>query len=167
MSEHRRYQPGTYEEMCSSFRWEVPDRYNIAVDTVDKHPSDRLAMVWEDWRGNERSVTFGEVRAMSSRIANVLSGLGVERGDRVAVLLPSTPETAAAFVAVYRLGAILLSLSQLYGDDSIAHRLRDSGAKVLVTDGNNRGRVEGMADGIDSLERIAVLDAGGALVGDD
>src|SRR5918999_384223 len=84
MSEHRRYQPGTYEEMSSSFRWEVPDRYNIAVDTVDKHPSDRLAMVWEDWRGNERSVTFGDIEAMSSRIANVLFGLGVERGDRVA-----------------------------------------------------------------------------------
>ena len=167
MSEHRRYQPGTYEEMCSSFRWEVPDRYNIAVDTVDKHPSDRLAMVWEDWRGNERSVTFGDIEAMSSRIANVLSGLGVERGDRVAVLLPSTPETAAAFVAVYRLGAILLSLSQLYGDDSIAHRLSDSQSKVLITDGANRGRLEAMKDRVPTLERVLVFDAGDALVADD
>ena len=167
MSEHRRYQPGTYEEMCSSFRWEVPDRYNIAVDTVDKHPSDRLAMVWEDWRGNERSVTFGDIKAMSSRIANVLSGLGVERGDRVAVLLPSTPETAAAFVAVYRLGAILLSLSQLYGDDSIAHRLSDSQSKVLITDGANRGRLEAMKDRVPTLERVLVFDAGDALVADD
>src|SRR5918996_174646 len=167
MSEHRRYQPGTYEEMCSSFRWEVPDRYNIAVDTVDKHPSDRLAMVWEDWRGNGRSVTFGEVKAMSSRIANVLSGLGVERGDRVAVLLPSTPETAAAFIAVYRLGGILLSLSQLYGDDSIAHRLSDSQSKVLITDGANRGRLEAMKDRVPTLERVLVFDAGDALVADD
>src|ERR671919_1089062 len=167
MSEHRRYQPGTYEEMCSSFRWEVPDRYNIAVDTVDKHPSDRLAMVWEDWRGNERSVTFGDIRAMSSRIANVLAGLGVARGDRVAVLLPSTPETAAAFVAVYRLGAILLSLSQLYGDDSIAHRLSDCQSKVLITDGVIRGRLEAMKDRVPTLERVLVFDAGDALVGDD
>src|SRR5918996_806976 len=167
MSEHRRYQPGTYEEMCSSFRWEVPDRYNIAVDTVDKHPSDRLAMVWEDWRGNGRSVTFGEVKAMSSRIANVLSGLGVERGDRVAVLLPSTPETAAAFIAVYRLGGILLSLSQLYGDDSIAHRLADSQSKVLITDGANRGRFEAMQGRVPTLERVLVFSPSGSLVGDD
>ena len=167
MSEYRRYQPDTYEQMCSSFRWEVPDRYNIAVDTVDKHPSDRLAMVWEDWRGNERSVTFGDIKAMSSRIANVLSGLGVERGDRVSVMLPSTPETAAAFEAVYRMGAILLSLSQLYGDDSIAHRLSDSQSKVLITDGANRGRLEAMKDRVPTLERVLVFDAGDSLVGDD
>ena len=167
MSEYRRYQPGTYQEMLSSFRWEVPDRYNIAVDTVDKHSPDRLAMVWEDWQGNERSVTFGDMRAMSSRIANVLAGLGVERGDRVAVMLPSTPETAAAFVAVYRLGGILLSLSQLYGDDSIAHRLADSQSKVLITDGANRGRLEAMQGRVPTLERVLVFSPSGSLVGDD
>jgi acetyl-CoA synthetase len=167
MSEYRRYQPGTYQEMSSSFRWEVPDRYNIAVDTVDKHAPDRPAMVWEDLQGNERTVTFGDVRTMSSRIANVLAGLGVESGDRVAVLLPSTPETAAAFIAVYRLGGILLSLSQLYGDDSIAHRLSDSQSKVLITDGANRGRLEAMKDRVPTLQRVLVFSAGGSLVGDD
>ena len=167
MSKFRRFRPGTYEEMVSSFRWEVPERYNIAQDTVDKHEPGRVAMLWEDWQGNGRTVTFGDMRAMSNRIANVLSGLGVVPGDRVAVLLPSTPETAAAFIAVYRLGAILLSLSQLYGDDGIAHRLADSEAKVLITDGANRGRLEAMKDRVGSLERIAVLNAGDALMADD
>ena len=167
MSDYRRFRPGTYEEMVSSFRWEVPETYNIAADTVDKHDPGGLAMLWEDWQGNERKLTFGEIRDLSNRIANVLTGLGVEWGDRVAVLLPSLPETAAAFIAVYKLGGILLSLSQLYGDDSIAHRLVDSGAKVIVTDGINRPRLEGMGERVESLERVVVLNAGDSLVGDD
>ena len=167
MSEYRRFQPGPYDEMVAAFRWDVPDRYNIAVDVVDKHDPDHIAMLWEDWQGAERRLTFGDFKEMSNRIANVFADVGVVRGDRVAVLLPSLPETAAAFIAVYRMGAILLSLSQLYGDDGISHRLRDSGAKVLVTDGNNRGRVEGMREDIRSLERILVFNEGGSLVRGD
>jgi acetyl-CoA synthetase len=167
MSKYRRHRPGTYEEMVRSFRWEVPARYNIAVDTVDKHEPDRPAMLWEDYLGNERRVTFGDLKQMSNRIANVLRGLGVERGDRVAVLLPSMPETAAAFIAVYKLGGILLSLSQLYGDDGIAHRLADSQAKVLITDGNNRPRLEGMRDRVETLGRVLVTKPGDSLTGDD
>ena len=167
MSDYRRFRPGTYEEMVSSFKWEVPKSYNIAADTVDKHDPERLAMLWEDWQGNERTLTFGDMRDMSNRIANVLTALGVGRGDRVAVLLPSLPETAAAFIAVYKLGGILLSMSQLYGDDSIAHRLVDSSAKVIITDGKNRPRLEGMGERVESLERALVLNAEGSLVGDD
>ncbi|HZA40275.1 MAG TPA: AMP-binding protein [Actinomycetota bacterium] len=167
MSDYRRYRPGTYDEMVSAFRWDVPESYNIAADTVDKHDPERLAMLWEDWQGNERELTFGDMRDMSNRIANVLTGLGVTRGDRVAVLLPSLPETAAAFIAVYKLGGILLSLSQLYGDDSIAHRLMDSGAKIIITDGKNRPRLEGMGERVESLERAVVLNAEGSLTGSD
>jgi acetyl-CoA synthetase len=163
MSEYRRFRPGPYDEMVQSFRWEVPERYNIAVDTVDKHDPARVAMLWESWSGDTRTVTFGDMRDMSNRIANVLVDLGVQRGDRVAVLLPSLPETAAAFIATYKLGAILLSLSQLYGDDSIAHRLADSTAKVMVTDGANRGRLEEMRARVGSLEHIVVLNAGSEL----
>src|SRR5919106_2120043 len=167
MSDDRRFKPGPYDEMVRSFSWEVPDRYNIATDTVDKHDPDRLAMLWEDWQGNERRLTFGDFREMSNRIANVLVGLGVAPGDRIAVLLPSTPETAAAFVAVYKTGAILLSLSQLYGDEGISHRLRDSQAKMLITDGANRGRVKGMREGIGSLEHILLVDGPDSSTGED
>ena len=71
----------------------------------------------------------------------MLESLGVERGDRVATLLPSLPETAAVFLGTYKRGAILLSMSVLYGDEGIQHRLRDSGARLLVTDAANRARI--------------------------
>src|SRR5438105_615531 len=124
---YRKYRLGDYDEVVANRRWEVPHRYNIAVDVCDKHPRDRLAMVWESWRGEERKVTFGELQDLSNRFANVLEAHGVERGDRVATLLPSLPETAAVFLGTYKRGAILLSLSILYGDEGIEHRLSDSG----------------------------------------
>jgi len=153
----RRWKPSSYEQMIDEFHWEVPDRYNIAADCLDKHPDDALAMVWEDWQGTRRDVTFGEVKDTANRVANVLTSLGVEPGDRVACLLPSTPETAASFMAVYKLGAILLSLSMLYGDDGIEHRLRDSGAKVLIAHHDALQRVTDMRARVDTLEVVVVM----------
>src|SRR5256714_12920877 len=133
--------------MVAHHRWEVPRRYNIAVDVGDKPPRERLAMVWESWRGDEREVTFGELQDLSNRFANVLEAHGVEQGDRVATLLPSLPETAAVFLGTYKRGAILLSMSVLYGDEGIEHRLSDSGARVVVTDAANRHRIpDGLAE---------------------
>src|SRR5262245_51864387 len=151
----RKYDLGSYEEMCAAHGWEVPARYNIARDVCDKHERDRLAMVWEDWQGNERRVTFGELQDLSNRFANALEASGVERGDRVATLLPSLPETAAVFIGTYKRAAILLSLSVLYGDEGIQHRLRDSCAKVVVTDSGNRDRIP---DGL--VDEVLVLDSG-------
>src|SRR5918992_381066 len=146
---------GDYEELCRRHSWEVPERYNIAADVCDKHDRDRLAMVWEDWRGHERRGSFRGLQDLTAKFANVLEQHGVERGDRVATLLPSLPETAAVFLGTYKRGAILLSMSVLYGDEGIEHRLRDSEAKAVVTDSANRDRIP---EGI--VEHVMVLDGG-------
>src|SRR5918992_5254401 len=148
----RKYSLGGYEDMRAAHRWEVPRRYNIASDVCDKHERERPAMVWEDWRGQERRISFGELQDLSNRFANVLEAAGIEPGDRVATLLPSLPETAAVFLGTYKRGAILLSMSVLYGDDGIEHRLRDSQARMLVTDSNNRDRIP---SGL--VERVLVM----------
>ena len=117
-----------YEEMCAAHRWNVPERYNIAADVCDKHPRDKPAMVWESFDGSVRSLDWGELQDLANQAAHTLAARGVTRGDRVAVVLPPTPETAAVFFGVWKLGAILLSMSVLYGDDGIEHRLSDSQA---------------------------------------
>src|SRR3954465_2512623 len=109
----------SYDEGREQHRWEGPERYNIARDVCFKHPPDKLAMVHEDPQGNVREVAWGELQELTNRFANVLAAEGVEKGDRVAMLLPSTPETAAAFLAAWHIGAILLSMSILYGDEGI------------------------------------------------
>jgi len=135
----------TYEEACAAHAWQVPERYNIAADVCDKHPRDKLAMIHEDPDGNVRELRWGELQDMSNRFARLLAEHGVKRGDRVAMLLPPTPETAAAFFGSWKSGAILLSMSVLYGDDGISHRLNDSQAAVVVTNAANRARVAGLA----------------------
>ena len=135
----------TYEEACAQHSWDVPERYNIAADVCDKHPRDKLAMIHEDPYGNVRELRWGELQDMSNRFALLLAERGVRRGDRVAMLLPPTPETAAAFFGTWKSGAILLSMSVLYGDEGIRHRLDDSQAAVVVTNNANRERVEGQA----------------------
>ncbi|TMK25688.1 MAG: AMP-dependent synthetase [Actinobacteria bacterium] len=132
-----------YEQVVREHRWEVPERYNIAADVCDRHPPDALAMIHERQDGVVRECYWGELQTLASQAANLLAGLGVQRGDRVAVVLPPTAETAAVFFATWKLGAILLSMSVLYGDEGIAHRLRDSEPRVLITDAANAPRFSG------------------------
>jgi acetyl-CoA synthetase len=134
----------TYDQVRAEHRWRVPARYNIAQDVCDKHPADKLAMVHEHFDGTVREVAWGELQELANRAANLLVARGVGRGDRVAVVLPPTPEAAAVFFGTWKLGAILLSMSVLYGNDGIRHRLTDSQARLLVTDAGNAPRFEGM-----------------------
>jgi acetyl-CoA synthetase len=133
---------GRYDEVCAEHEWRVPERYNIAADCCDKHPRDKPAMIWESFDGAVRELDWGELQDLANQAAHTLAARGVARGDRVAVVLPPTPETAAIFFGVWKLGAILLSMSVLYGDDGIEHRLTDSEAKLLVTDAANAPRFD-------------------------
>src|SRR6266850_1574423 len=132
----------SYEELRASHRWVVPPRYNIAADVCDKHPRDKPALVWESFDGSVRELDWGELQDLANQAAHALAARGIGKGDRVAVVLPATPETAAIFFGVWKLGAILLSMSVLYGGDAIEHRLRDSGAALLVTDPANGPRFD-------------------------
>src|SRR6476469_2300416 len=120
----------TYEEAVAGHAWNVPEHYYIAADVCDKHPRVKLAMVHEHFDGTVREVQWGELQDLANQAAYVLRANGVERGDRVAVVLPPTAETAAVFFGTWKLGALLLSMSVLYGDEGIRHRLQDSGARV-------------------------------------
>ncbi len=145
--------PGPYEEALAQHRWQVPQRYNIAAEVCDSQPPERTAMIFEDFRGRHREVSWAEQQSLAARAANVLAEHGVRREDRVAICAPASPETAAFFLGTWKAGAILLSLSVLYGDEGIRHRVKDSGAKLIVTDAENAERMPG-----DLVDEILVLD---------
>jgi acetyl-CoA synthetase len=151
--------PMTYEQAVAEHTWSVPEDYNIAADVCDKHPRESPAMIWERFDGARRDLTWGELQDLANQAAHVLRANGVERGDRVAVVLPPTPETAAIFFATWKLGAVLLSMSVLYGDEGIRHRLADSEPRVLVTDAANVARFDPSL-----VDHVLVLDEGEGLL---
>src|SRR5437870_13369657 len=150
----------SYEDVYARFRWTVPPAYNIAVDVCDRHAGDRarVALVYEDDAGSVSEHTFAEFRARSNQLARVFAGLGIERGDRVGIVLSQRPETAVAHLAAYKLGAVALPLSTLFGPEALEYRLRDGGAKVVVTDGENLDRVLAVAKGLPALAQVISVD---------
>ncbi len=150
----------SFEQLRRDFRWRVPEHYNIGVDVCDKH-TDRLhlpALLLDNADGRSYSVTFGELKKRSDRFANALRGLGVGRGDRVAIILPQREETVIAHIAVYKLGAVALPLSVLFGPDALEYRLSDSGAKIAVVVSSHMEMLNDIRPRLPALETIVVCD---------
>ncbi len=152
----------SYEEVSRTFRWELPERFNIGVACCDVHApgNSRIALIYEAPDGRVERFSFDDLMRLSNRCANALQGLGVRRGDRVGVLLPQRPETAIAHLAIYKLGAVAVPLFVQFGPDALEHRLADSGARALITDGENLVKLPA---GLPDLATILVVegDSGG------
>ena len=123
-----------WRRMQSIPLWPVPSFYNIAEDACDRHPPDKLAMIFDDDRGSVRHIYWRELQELSGRYANTLRGMGVAPGDRIVIVVRQSPEAAAMILAVLRLGAVLLTISELIADNQIIERTVDVDAKVFVTE---------------------------------
>ena len=137
-----------YDALYAEFRWRIPARYNIGAHVCDRwaaHDPGKLALLHVGADGGTEEVTFGALRQTSNRIGNALAAHGVFRGDRVAILLPQCPAVAATHIGVYKLGAVALPLATLFGVEALAHRLKDSGAKALVTNSAGAAKVAAIA----------------------
>jgi acetyl-CoA synthetase len=122
---------------------------NAAVECCDRWcGSDRPALYWACEDGRRQTLTFEDLRAASGRMAHLLAAHGVEPGDRVAGLLPRTPELMATILATWRLGAVYQPLFTAFGPLAISHRLEVSDAKVVVTDPANRHKLEGIGPSV-------------------
>ena len=145
----------SYDEIYGGFRWELPKPFNIGVAVCDRHAdgSGRLALVYEAPDGSTQRFSYDDLKHLSNRCANTLATLGIGPGDRVGVLLPQRPETAIAHIAIYKLGAVALPLFTQFGPDALEHRLGDSAARALITDGDNLAKVPG---GLSDLATILV-----------
>lgn len=120
---------------------------NACVECCDRHVGgNRDALVWLGSDGIARRYSFERLQAMASRFANVLRAQGVAEGDRVAGLLPRTPELLVTILATWRLGAVYQPLFTAFGPKAIEHRLHQSQAKVVVTDQGNRAKLDEVAD---------------------
>jgi acetyl-CoA synthetase len=161
-----------FGELRDWFEWEVPDRFNIAAYVCDRwaeETPEQTALFVEDHTaagearedesGATDTFTFAEFEAAASRLANYLADSGVARGDRVGVNLPQKPETAIAHVAAWKLGAVSVPLSTLFGPDGVGYRLADADATACIVDGSNTDALRAAREEYDiGLESVVVVD---------
>ena len=152
-------------------KWFLGGKLNASVNCLDRHvragKSGRVALIWEgEPAGDVRRITYGELHADVNKFANVLKGLGVKRGDRVAIYLPMVPEVAVAMLACARIGAVHTVVFGGFSAESLRDRINDAGAKILITadGGYRRGTIVPLKQNADDavaatpgIEHVVVL----------
>ena len=123
--------------MHAGFRWQVPARFNIAEVCCSRWARDTPAAVaihHETEAGAQQSITYAALQDEADRLSHALRALGVQRGDRVAIVMPQRIETAVAHIAIYQLGAVAMPLAMLFGPEALEYRLQHSEARLAIVD---------------------------------
>ncbi len=151
-----------YEELYRAFRWEVPARFNMGRACCARWAADRsrFALYWEDESGARAAYSFWDIQQRANRLSNALAALGVERGHRVALILPQRPETAIAYIAIFQMGAIALPLSHLFGPDALEYRMQHAEASVAIVEPTTLPSLWAIRDRLPQLRHV--IGAGGA-----
>ncbi len=135
--------------------WFEDGELNVAYNCLDRHVlagnGERIALHFEGEPGDSRSYSYAELTAEVKRAANVLTSLGIERGDRVAIYLPMIPEAVIAMLAVARIGAIHSVIFGGFSAESLATRIHDANAKLVITadGGFRRGKASALKPAVD------------------
>ena len=160
-----------------TFRWYVGGRTNLAYNCVDRHVlagnGDGLALITENERGERRTFTYGQLLDEVKRVGAALRGLGIQRGDRVAIYMPTSAEAIVLMLAAIRIGAVILVVFAGFGAGALSERIRLAGARTLFAadvtyrkgkDVPLKGIVDEAVRVTPSVERVVVLRRGGAEV---
>ena len=148
-----------YAAWLSSFRWDVPEAFNIATAILERHSPQALALIDARDGAPTRRFTFGELDVLSNRLANILYDKGIVPEDRVAILLPQRAETAVAHFATYKVGAIALPLFTAFGAEALRYRLKDAAVRCVLTDRAGSERVQALGDELPELETVLDVDS--------
>jgi len=148
----------TYDDVYRSFRWNIPEYYNIGTDVCDKHAHQRyrLALIYENEAGRVEKYTFQQLKRLSNQLANALKACGLTIGDRLGILLPQCPEAAISHIAAFKIGAVSIPLFTLFGPDALKYRLKNSEAKGIVTDSDNIEKILEIREELPHLKNIFV-----------
>ncbi|TVR46963.1 MAG: acetate--CoA ligase [Puniceicoccaceae bacterium] len=151
-------------------KWFVGGKLNVAENCLDRHLGTELenkaAILFEGEPGDQRTLTYKQLHQEVCRLANVLEGLGVKAGDRIAIYLPMVPEAAVAMLACARIGAAHTVIFGGFSSEAIKDRVNDCGASVVLTaDGGwRRGKiielkanVDRALEGTPTVKKVLVL----------
>jgi acetyl-CoA synthetase len=162
-----------YEAMQQGFGWDVPEHFNMAELcsrrwAAQSDAAERVAIVEHaaaDASGRAvapHSYNYAQLQQAADALSHVLSDLGVQRGDRVAIVLPQRFETAVAYVAVMQMGAVAMPLSLLFGPEALEYRLQDSEAVVAIADASSISNVLAVRAQCPALREVVGVDLSNA-----
>lgn len=148
-----------YDRLRKSFRWECGEHFNFGFDVVDRRAEaapGRVALHWAG-RDQQRVVTWSEVASRSERLARALLGLGLQRGDRVLVVLPRIIPWWETLVGLMKSGLVAMPGTSLLTARDMAYRIRQSEAAAVITDTEGAEKLDAIADSLPTLrQRILV-----------
>jgi acetyl-CoA synthetase len=156
----------SFEKLYADFEWHIPEFYNIGVDVCDRwaeQDPEKLAIIDVGYDHTHKEYSYKDIQLFSNQLANALATRGIattdQYPDRVAILLPQCVETAVSHIAVFKLGGISIPLFTLFGQEALMHRLRDSGAKALITDSAGLEKVRQIRHKLPELNYLITIDA--------
>jgi acetyl-CoA synthetase len=167
--------PDHYVAMHQGFTWQVDEYFNIAEvccsrwARADAHKPDaikNIAIRPYGMSGSGHFYTYFELEKAAAALSHVLVRLGVQRGDRVAIVMPQRFETAAAYMAVFQMGAVAMPLSMLFGPEALAFRLQDSAAVVAICDESSIASIRAVRAECPALRSVVAVDVAVDATGD-
>src|SRR5256885_6882682 len=145
--------------------------YNCVDHQVEAGRGDRVALITENERGERRTFTYAELHRETKRVGAALRAVGIEKGDRIAIYMPTCAEAIVLMLAAIRIGAVIIVVFAGFGAGALGERIRLAGARaVFATDVTYRkgkdvplkGIVDDAVAGSPSVERVIVLKRGSA-----
>ena len=126
-----------YEKEFQSWKWNIPTKFNIGYDCIDKHTKtekkNKVALYWENSDGLTDRFTYSDMKNLTNKFGNTLKKLGFKKGDRFLIRLPNLPQFHISFLGGVKIGAIPIPSSVMFRPHEIEYRLRDSGSKSVIT----------------------------------
>ena len=160
---NQRYVEETYDDegLLKTIKYRWPDNFNFGYDVVDawaKKDRNRLAMIWVDKKGNEKKFTFRDMMNLSNQAANILLKYGINKGDRVLILLPRIPEWWIFVVALIKLGAVYCPCPSLLTPKDLQYRINVGHFKMVITNLENSWKIEEICKDCPSLQVRFLVD---------
>ncbi len=143
-----------YEDLCRDFRIEIPKYYNFGFDVIDawaEKDRNKLAMIWVNQEGEEKKYSFRDLKNLSNQAANILIKYGIQKGDRVLLMLPRVPEWWIFVIALIKLGAVLCPCPTMLTPKDIRYRLNAGKFKMIITNVENSAKVEEVTEECSTL----------------
>ena len=149
-----------FDELCLTFKWNIPEFYNIASDTVDQDIyQNRIALINYLHEGKIENWSFFDIKKSANKLANVFDYFNLEGNARVGIILGQCPENAIAHMACFKSGKISIPLFNLFGTDALHYRLLNSRASLVICDNVGLNKIFEIKDRLPDLKKIICIDS--------